>query len=230
MTRVDTRERILDTAERLFAEKGISGTSLRALTKAAAANLASVHYHFGSKEALLDAVVERRAKPLNAERLRLLAAFEDREAKDEAPEVEAILQAFTVPALTALPMGSEEGQRLARLLARIEGQPPKVVEQLSRKHFGHVARQFVEALQRALPHLPGALVAARFRFAVGLFSYLFSGNLDLDFIPDHPPHSGSPEERVADAIGFMAAGLRAPECDAVHALVGAGPRPQGVTS
>ncbi|MCH6551326.1 MAG: helix-turn-helix transcriptional regulator [Planctomycetes bacterium] len=64
---VGTRERLLDVAEELFAEKGIAGTSLRTLTKAAETNLAAVHYHFGSKEALLDAVFERRAGPMNVD-------------------------------------------------------------------------------------------------------------------------------------------------------------------
>ncbi len=71
-----TRERILDAAEELFAEKGIVATSLRVLTKAAGVNLAAVHYYFGSKEALLDAVLERRAEAVNLERLASLARLE----------------------------------------------------------------------------------------------------------------------------------------------------------
>ena len=62
MASEDTRERLLNAAEQLFAEQGISGTALRALTKAAKVTLAAVHYHFGNKEGLLDAVVERRAR------------------------------------------------------------------------------------------------------------------------------------------------------------------------
>ena len=66
----DTRERLLNAAEQLFAEQGIAVTTLRALTRAAGVNLAAVHYHFGGKEGLLDAVVERRAIVMNRERLR----------------------------------------------------------------------------------------------------------------------------------------------------------------
>ena len=64
-----TRERILDAAGRLFAERGFDGTSLRAITTAAGVNLAAVHYHLGSKEALLAAIVARHAEPVNRERL-----------------------------------------------------------------------------------------------------------------------------------------------------------------
>ena len=57
MSQPDTKERILDAAERLFAREGFHNTSLRAITGEADVNLAAVNYHFGSKEALLDAVI-----------------------------------------------------------------------------------------------------------------------------------------------------------------------------
>jgi AcrR family transcriptional regulator len=56
----DTRERILDVAERLFMENGYEATSMRMITGAAEVNLAAVNYHFGSKEALLREVFRRR--------------------------------------------------------------------------------------------------------------------------------------------------------------------------
>jgi AcrR family transcriptional regulator len=206
----DARQRILGAAECLFAEQGISGTSLRALTRAADVNLAAVHYYFGSKEQLLDAVVERRARPVNDDRLQTLKALVDRTG-DARPEIEEILRAFIMPAVNALPIAQAEGQRLARLLARIEAQPPDVVEALSRKHFGEVAARFIETLQRSLPDLPAQLVADRFRFAAGLFSFLFSGNFDLDSIPRHPPRAASLEDKLESMIGFIAAGMRAPK-------------------
>ena len=55
---IDTKARILDAAERLFADNGYSATSLRDITNEAGVNLAAVNYHFGSKEALLSAVLE----------------------------------------------------------------------------------------------------------------------------------------------------------------------------
>ena len=49
----DTKRRILDAAESLMGEKGFTSTSMRDITAAAKVNLASINYHFGSKEALL---------------------------------------------------------------------------------------------------------------------------------------------------------------------------------
>ena len=68
-----TRESLLDAAESLFSDRGIQAASLRAITEQAGANLAAVHYHFGSKQGLVRAVFSRRLAPLNEERLRRLA-------------------------------------------------------------------------------------------------------------------------------------------------------------
>jgi AcrR family transcriptional regulator len=66
---IDTRDKILLTAEQLFAEQGYAATSLRQIIGKAGVNLAAVHYHFGSKEELLDELVHRKAEPVNQERL-----------------------------------------------------------------------------------------------------------------------------------------------------------------
>ena len=73
MAKTDTKTRILDTAERLFAQKGFDAVSLRNIIASAKVNLAAVHYHFGSKQALVHAVIGRRLRPINGERLAKLA-------------------------------------------------------------------------------------------------------------------------------------------------------------
>jgi AcrR family transcriptional regulator len=214
MASEDTRERLLNAAEQLFAEHGISGTTLRALTKVARVNLAAVHYHFGSKEGLLDAVVERRAASMNQERLRELGELERsarRSASRAAPRVEDILRAFFLPGLRSFEREEPETvDLLTRLSARITCEPPETVEALVRKHFGMVMKRFVEALQRALPGQRREAVGDRFRFVIGALSHVFSGTFDLDVIPGHPVCDASDEERVQHLIVFLAAGLRAP--------------------
>src|ERR1700760_3109766 len=65
-----TRDRLLDAAERLFAEHGYQATTMRGLTAEAEANIAAVNYHFGCKQSLLEAVVHRALAPVVAERRR----------------------------------------------------------------------------------------------------------------------------------------------------------------
>ncbi|NUS83332.1 MAG: helix-turn-helix transcriptional regulator, partial [Streptomyces sp.] len=89
-----TRDRLLDAAERLFGEHGFAATSLRTVTVAAEANVAAVNYHFGSKEGLLRAVVERAMAAVNGERLRLLEEL--RAAGDRQPTVEELVRAFVM--------------------------------------------------------------------------------------------------------------------------------------
>lgn len=69
-----TAARILDAAERLFAQHGIEAASVRAITQAANANIAAVHYHFGSKHDLVRALLERRIAEMDARRRPLLDA------------------------------------------------------------------------------------------------------------------------------------------------------------
>ncbi len=200
-----TRDRLLDVAEELFAEKGISGTSLRLLTRTAAVNLASVHYHFGSKEGLVDAVLERRASALNRERLADLARIEA--SSDGSPPVDAILRAFVAPGTRLLEELADRRALIVRLRGRLEAEPPELVESLVRKHFGSVCAHFLEALQRALPRLDKELVAERFRFCLATLSMTFSDTFDLDTIPGHPPTPCHDARRADRLIAFLAAGL-----------------------
>ncbi|MCG8590405.1 MAG: TetR family transcriptional regulator [Proteobacteria bacterium] len=209
----ETRERLLDAAEELFAHRGISNTSLRMLTRAADVNLAAVHYHFGSKEGLLDSVVERRAGPVNRARLEALDRVEAESKPHGLPGVHAVLRAFLEPMLQVHREAGARGPVLARLFSRIQAQPAEVVEPLSRKHFGRVGARFVEALQRELPALPRHLVADRFRFGLGAILYVFSGNYELDIITGHPVVRRDATALLDQLVDFLAAGLAAPAPD-----------------
>ncbi|MDX1454872.1 MAG: TetR/AcrR family transcriptional regulator, partial [Gammaproteobacteria bacterium] len=101
--RESTRDRILQHAERLFADAGIAATSLRAITTAASVNLAAVNYHFGSKDGLVEAVYRKHLEPVNEARTRNL----DRLEADQSPlSVEAIVRAFVEPLVTQANDGS----------------------------------------------------------------------------------------------------------------------------
>src|SRR5215472_13313064 len=90
---IDTKQRILDTAERLIADQGYAATSLRNIIGEAGVNLAAVHYHFGSKEDLLDELILRKAGVVNKERLELLDRYEA-EAGNGPVAVERVRCAF----------------------------------------------------------------------------------------------------------------------------------------
>jgi len=115
MAKQTTREKILDAAEILFAEKGFSTTSVREITRKAGVNLAALNYYFGSKAGLIEAVFKRRIDPINRDRLEMLRKFEA-EAQDKPLSLEKILEAFLLPAFRM----SDESQP-ARIFINLMG-------------------------------------------------------------------------------------------------------------
>jgi AcrR family transcriptional regulator len=161
MSDSSTRERILDEAERLFAERGFDATSLRAITAAAGVNLAAVNYHFGSKQGLLREAMRRRIEPVNAERLRRLDAAIER-AGGGVPAVREIIDAFVRPAVEAfVDVEPTCFMGMVRLLYSGE-----VGAEFFRDLFGPVVQRFA-ILQEALPGVSAAELSWRFHFMVG---------------------------------------------------------------
>ena len=117
----DTRSRILDAAENLLVQHGLEATTLRMITAAAQANLAAVNYHFGSKEALIEAVFRRRLTWLNEQRIAALDAFEA-EAKGAPLKPRQIVEAFFGVAIR-MAADKNGGQTFMRLLGRTYTEP-----------------------------------------------------------------------------------------------------------
>jgi TetR/AcrR family transcriptional regulator, regulator of cefoperazone and chloramphenicol sensitivity len=92
-----TRERLLDVAERLFAERGFSGTSVREITDAAGTNLAAINYHFHSKENLYAEVFQRRIAEVHGPFLGSLRDDRDLMEGDLEAALAAFGKAFTAP-------------------------------------------------------------------------------------------------------------------------------------
>jgi AcrR family transcriptional regulator len=146
---VETRQRILNVAEHMFAEQGFAGSSLRGIIGAAEVNLAAIHYHFKSKEALLEAVLIRRIGPLNQERLALLDSYEMAAGK-KGPELEDVLTAFFGPPMRMI-LKSNEGRTFGKLIGRLHSETTNMFMTISKRHFAPVAQRFSASLQRALP-------------------------------------------------------------------------------
>src|SRR6185503_3862118 len=161
----DTKTLILDAAELAFAEQGFDA-SLRHIIAAAGVNLAAVHYHFGSKEALISAVFARRLGPLNKERLRLLDAAE----ASSNNGVEVVLESLVGPALKLAQEPARRG--LLRLFGRSIAEPNEAVQRIISEQFGNVVRRFTMAFRHALPELPEAVLLWRIQFVIGAMGHV----------------------------------------------------------
>jgi AcrR family transcriptional regulator len=194
----DTKERILDVAERLFAEQGFANTSLRHIITEAGVNLAAVHYHFGSKEELLDELIRRRADPINQARIEMLDRLES-ESEGRPLPVEAILQAFLEPGLKA----AAQHPSMIRFVGRLHAEGTNL--SILRKHFEPVARRFISSLRRSVPDLSEAEFMMRLRYLAGAMAFSVQ-----DERLSAPADAGTVRHAIATLIAFLKGGLLAP--------------------
>ncbi|WP_164738514.1 TetR/AcrR family transcriptional regulator [Aquabacter cavernae] len=166
----ETRNRLLDKAEALFAEHGFNGVSMRTITGAAGVNLAAAHYHFQSKEGLYRAVFARRVGPMNMEREELLRACLAEEERTGRMDPAAVLDAFIGPAIR---VSNEPGaDNFRRLSGRSAADPSPEVRRVVYELYDQVAVRFVDLLARACPHLTREDLFWRLACAYGAMMYV----------------------------------------------------------
>ena len=201
-----TKELILDAAESLFSDKGVDGVSLRMLTREAGVNLAAVHYHFGSKEAVVNEVFLRRIRPLNRERLAMLDEVERRADH----KLEDILAALLAPAIR-LARDPERGRRFMRLCARYYSEPAACLEDSVELEFAEVIRRFEAAFAAALPHLARADLRRRMHFTIGVLVHtMLDSGRTIKWTRGACDPSNT-DETLDSILQFVAAGMRAAE-------------------
>jgi len=208
-----TKARILDAAETLFMEHGFEATSLRAITAAAAVNLAAVNYHFGSKEELFQAVLTRRLDPMNQERVDLLTRLE-REAAPVPLPCDRILSAMFVPALKLARDPERGGKDFLRLLGRAYADPAPFIRKLLAAQYAVMIARFKAAFARALPDLPKKELSWRLHFIMGALSYTLAGTDALRLIAELAPAETANDELLLNRLApFLLAGLQSPVPD-----------------
>ncbi|MBY4595393.1 TetR/AcrR family transcriptional regulator [Ottowia caeni] len=148
-----TKQKIIDAALVLFAEYGIDGVPVRALTSHAGVNVAAIHYHFGGMEAVAEAVFSELSARINKTRTSKLEDILARaKAKRKKPDVADIVLVFVEPYLDE--NATTEGQLLAQLILKHRLSPSPMTEQVIKQHFDPMAKQFVAALHAAVPSVP----------------------------------------------------------------------------
>ncbi|MEO8114820.1 MAG: TetR/AcrR family transcriptional regulator [Phenylobacterium sp.] len=159
-----TKAAVFNAAERLFALHGFQNVSVRDITAEAGVNLASVNYHFGSKDALLFEIFRRRTAELNRERARMLHEASDRNGGK--PPVREILEAYFAPPLRwAAP--DNERRISVQFIIRARSEGTAEMREVLQNDVSHLAR-FADALIAARPEIPREEVYWRLHFCLGM--------------------------------------------------------------
>jgi AcrR family transcriptional regulator len=206
----ETRTRILDAAEELFMRHGFEATSMRQLTAQAGANLAAVNYHFGSKDALIEAVFRRRLDAMNASRIAELDRLEkDNGGRPLSPP--QIIGAFVGVSLRMIEDAKSGGRNFIRLLGRTYTDPQKPIRALIGQLYAPAMERFKAAFERALPQMPRDELIWRMHFMFGTLAYTLAATDTVQLIA-----GCKPEDRYDAALlearltAFLQAGLLAP--------------------
>lgn len=202
-----TRDRILDAAEKLFAERGFYGVSIRDVTGAVDVDVALVAYHFGNKQGLLEAVFLRRAADLNDERLARLDAVLEAAGR-KAPRLDDIIDAFTHPLLDRSSRGSPGWKSYFALIAEINNSP-EFGGVLMTRFFDPVVHRFIEAIRLALPAADDRDIYWAYHFLSGALTLTFAETGRIDKLSGGVCKSSDLASVHERLVPFCAAGFRA---------------------
>ena len=201
-----TKAAVFCAAERLFALHGFQNVSVRDITADAGVNLASVNYHFGSKDALLFEIFRRRTAELNRERARMLHEANDRHQGD--PPVREILEALFAPPLR---WGSPDNDRRISIqfIIRSRSEGTAEMREALAKDVSHLAR-FADALIKARPDLPRETVYWRLHFCLGMVHNNRFAEFDrLHVLSDGATREGDTAALLTRMLDFAEAGFKA---------------------
>jgi AcrR family transcriptional regulator len=206
----DTKERILEAAEKLFATRGFHGTSLRTITAEAGVNLAAVNYHFGSKNALIEAIFARRLEPLNRERFsRLTAVREGAEQEGRPPAPGEILRAFIEPTLF-FRQTSPGAHHFVTLVGRFFIDEDHTFRAIFLQRVGPLLQMVHAMLREALPGIDQDILLWRLHFVLGALGHvmLLGGRMRIDGQELMP--CGDASKCASILLPFLIAGMEAP--------------------
>ena len=211
---VATRQRLLEAAEELFSEHGFDRVSVRDVTEKAGANVAAVNYHFGSREGLIEQVIERYVNPVNEERIARLEAVERRAGGRPVP-LEEILDAFVRPFATQVRKSELSEKLFYKLMARIAANQTQVPARVQ-ESFMRMIERFRRAFGKALPTVPSDELLWRIHFTIGAMVHTMAHAEMLTRMTRGEAGSPSMDATLARFIRFAAAGLRQGELPSIE--------------
>lgn len=202
----DTRESILDAAEDLFSKHGFYGVTIREVAREAGVDTALVHYYFGAKRDLFDAVFLRRAEVWNNDRVDAINRYA-RESGD-AMTLEGVLEAFLRPPFEWSLKGGPGWKHYAALVAQTNANPTFGGETMAR-YFDPAIRRLIELIQQVLPEAREVDLYWAYHNLSGALTLTLGETGRLDRLSNGLCRSGDLETASDYMVRFSAAGFRA---------------------
>ena len=200
------RDRLLDSAEQLFAERGFDGTSIRDLAAAAGCNIASVNYYFGGKEKLYIEIWRHHLHLLRETRV----ASVDKVLSESAgkPDLDDLLRSFAYSFIGPF-VDESGGPRLIRLMAREMLNPHLPPNMFAEDVIMPILSAMQNALAKACPELPESKIPLVVFSLVGQLIHTIRlktmlGSMDNETLPRFEP-----AEVIDHIVAFTAAGIQA---------------------
>jgi len=203
---LDTKQRLILAAEKLYAEHGFNSVSLRQITENAQANVASVNYHFGSMEALADIVITRHISPVNDLRLRALKELRENFGGDSIP-LRQILMAFMRPMMEQMQSSRLRSDLFGKIMGQCMGQKGQQLPYKVEQQMQDVIANFIQEISAALPQLSKENVIWRLHYSFGVIAHtlLFADRVEL--LVDSGQQKESLDTSLERIIDYCEAGL-----------------------
>jgi AcrR family transcriptional regulator len=205
-TGLDLKQMILDAAEGMFARHGFYGVTTRQVAAEAGVDTALIHYYFGAKRELFDAVFLRRAEILNQARIASMDAYEADHAGGEAMTVEGVITAFIDPLLRISQDGGPGWKSYFALVAQVNNTPAWGGETMTR-FFDPVVHRLVETLKTVRPQAEYRDLYWCYQFLTGSMMLALSETGRIDSLSEGVCHSSDLEAVRARLFAYCAAGF-----------------------
>lgn len=200
-----TSERILDSAEELFAKHGIYGVTMREIAELANVDTALLHYYFESKRGVFDAVFARRADILNAERVREMDRYEAENGGHY--ELEAIIAAYLRPMFMLNRQGGQGWRNFCAFVGNLST-APELAEIFAAK-FDPVLKRLIGMLREAMPEASEADLYWSYHMFSGSIMVVNMANGAIEHLSDGLCHAEDFDEIEPRLVKYSAAGFRA---------------------
>lgn len=204
----DTKNKILDSAEQLFAELGFHGTSLREIAKLSGVQVSLSYYHFESKVAILEAVVDRRADQHIEDHRRLLR--NNLAANQGRPlPIKQLIGVFARPALERLVGGDAGWKCYVQLLSHLAFESARSEHASVFFKYDEVIIEFIDEFKRSIPNADPKDLHWVFYFLQSAHTHALLEPQIVDRQSDHLCDSSNIEELILQMQTFFGSGLLA---------------------